>query len=228
MSPPSKPPGLPLSLEQMQDVYQKWFSRDSVKREFEAWQTTQEATQETIQDITPGGDEVVDESAQQIIRVTVQAARPLVEDILRGLLRSNTYLQGQQRPETVRPQGEQTPQEINAQGRELKLLQIPQQDLDSLRKELTQYGVDFAVVPRESHCEVLYKFQDAVQIESAVQAVFHTSAAKLGKDLVQSAAKGVPLTDRLAAAGKAAAERNAAMGQAQEQTQSHTREGISR
>lgn len=91
MSPPSKGPSLPLSLEHMQDVYQKWFSRDSVKREFEAWQTTQEATQETIQDKTPGGDEVVDESAQQIIRVTVQAARPLVEDVLRGLLKYGGY-----------------------------------------------------------------------------------------------------------------------------------------
>lgn len=158
---------------------------------------------------------MVDESSQQLIRVTVHTARPLVQELASGLLKAMESMHQQPEKKQERPHGEQSPQDLNAQGRELKIMNIPENDLGALRTELNKYGVDFAVVPKGEQCEVLYKFQDVAQIEAAVQNVFQTSAAdlsKAGKDIaktVAQAATKVPLADRLATAAKTAAERNA-------------------
>ena len=161
---------------------------------------------------------MVDESAQQFIRVSFNTGRPMVQTVLTALMRSIQAVKEQQQDQQAAQQrGEQTPQDLNAQGREIKIMNLPQENLDALRTELNKYGVDFAVLPKGKHCEVLYKFQDVAQVEAAVQNVLKTSVADLSRNskdaakaAVQEATK-LPLTDRLAAATKVAAERNAAL-----------------
>lgn len=175
---------------------------------------------------------MVDETSQQVIRVTFQTARPMVSSIAAALMKAAQSMKQQQQTEPSaeqRPRGEQTPQELNAQNREVKLLNIPEGNLDALRTELNKYGVDFAVMPNgEQGAQVLYKFQDVSQVEAAVQSVLQTSVAGLSKgakDVVQAATK-LPLADRLAAASKVAAERNTAAAATKEQVQKHAKDVI--
>ena len=118
----------------------------------------------------------------------------------------------------------------------MKVIHLPKDDLEALRAELNQYGVDFAVKPNGTEsCEVLYKFQDVAQVEAAVHNVLKTSVVDLsrtGKDLAKTAVQASskqPLADRLAAATKVAAERNAAIAPQQpEQVLDHTKDNITR
>lgn len=252
-------PSLNLSRELLRDVYQKWFAREEIRQEFAEWQKHQarepcaSPTQSRAGELCVGPAQsqarksrlgpqealpqmfiketiMVDESSQQLIRVTMNTARLLVREIVFGLVKAAQSMQQPAQP-SQHIQGEQSPQDLNAQGRELKIMNLPESHVEELRSELNKYGVDFAVKPNGASCEVLYKFQDVAQIEAAVQNVLHISAADLSrsgkeaaKSVVQAATK-TPLSTRLAAAAKTAAERNAA-APAQQQEHKHTKDSL--
>ena len=111
------------------------------------------------------------------------------------------YLMGRQigRSKAVHVvQGEQSLKELSAQGKELKREQVHEKDLQTWRRELKRYEVDFHImqVPGKDTYYLFFKAQDIDRVNLG-----------LGKCVEEF--KRPPLSEQLEAAAKEAASHNA-------------------
>lgn len=101
--------------------------------------------------------------------------------------------------------GEQTLEQLNAQGREMKHVEIHEEDLQAVRDALKHYGVDFHIM-QNPDSDVYYLFFKAQDIDRV-----HMGIEQYVKDLNRE-----PMEEQMKDAVQEAQERNDAREAAQE------------
>lgn len=142
--------------------------------------------------------------ADQAVQITVNAGH-LTGTVVQIALQQFMYrrLCGGSRDGIVH--GEQTLEQLNAQGRELKHVEIHEEDLQAVRDALKHYGVDFHVM-KDEKSGTYYLFFKAQDIDRV-----HMGIEQYVKDLGRS-----PMEEQIKDAAQEAQERNDVREAAQE------------
>lgn len=142
--------------------------------------------------------------ADQAVQINVSVGR-LTGTVVQFALQQFMYhrLGGGNRDGIVH--GEQTLEQLNAQGRELKHVEIHEEDLQAVREALKHYGVDFTVM-QDPDSGVYYLFFKAQDVERV-----YMGLEQYVQDLSRS-----PMEEQMKDAALEAQERNGAREAAQE------------
>jgi hypothetical protein len=158
---------------------------------------------------------MVDEVSQQVIRVYTDTAPRTAKELFHllsvaakaeGFLRNRLFT-NQNNDLQIPVTGEQSIEKLNLQGKPLEKIVFRDDKLETLRNALSEYGVDYTVLPsaEKEGVEVWFKSQDLNRIESAVQYVKNELMEEL------SGPANPSLDERLEEAHQKATEHNASI-----------------
>lgn len=143
--------------------------------------------------------------ADQSVQISVNAERLTGEAVRLALQK---FLQRRDKP----AHGEQTLEELNAQNRELRHADFDKTDLESIRRELKHYAVDFHVMQApDGSYQLFFKAQDIDRVYEGVRQYVRDLERPYMDTQIKDAAKEADARNAAAAekAAEKAAERTA-------------------
>lgn len=140
--------------------------------------------------------------ADQAIQISISTDR-ITAEILRTVIRECTYRHHMKSRQPAAVHGEQSLEDLNAQGRQLENVELKDQDVQNIRRELKRYEVDFSIMkePDSDTYRLFFKSQDVDRV--------YLGLKKWVKDFDRTAGR-TPMAEQMQHAAKEAQERNAA------------------